>query len=91
MATAQAALIPQAAALVRPLSVFHNVYMGRLDRHSTWRNLRMLAWPARAEVASVRAAFIDEQGNPRTDTIAKVAGGVAGLVVLLVVIRRVTR
>ena len=29
------ALVPQAAALVRPLSVFHNVYMGRLDRHST--------------------------------------------------------
>lgn len=38
-----AALIPQAAALVRPLSVFHNVYMGRLDRHSTLRNLAMLA------------------------------------------------
>jgi len=49
----QAALVPQAAALVRTLSVFHNVYMGRLDRHSTWRNLRMLAWPARAEVAAV--------------------------------------
>ena len=52
-----AALIPQAAALVRPLSVFHNVYMGRLDRHSTWRNLRMLAWPARAEVAAVGAVL----------------------------------
>ncbi len=50
----QAALVPQAAALVGPLSVFHNVYMGRLDRHPAWRNLRMLAWPARAEVAAVR-------------------------------------
>ncbi len=50
----QAALVPQAAALVRALSVFHNVYMGRLDRHSAWRNLRMLAWPACAEVADVR-------------------------------------
>lgn len=50
----QAALVPQAAALVRTLSVFHNVYMGRLDRHSAWRNLRMLAWPAGAEVAGVR-------------------------------------
>ena len=50
----QAALVPQAAALVRTLSVFHNVYMGRLDRHSAWRNLRMLAWPARAEAAGVR-------------------------------------
>lgn len=50
----RAALIPQAAALVGTLSVFHNVYMGRLDRHSTWRNLRMLAFPAREEVAAVR-------------------------------------
>ncbi len=49
-----AALIPQAAALVGTLSVFHNVYMGRLDRHSAWRNLRMLAFPARGEVAAVR-------------------------------------
>ena len=53
----QAALVPQAAALVRTLSVFHNVYMGRLDRHSTLRNLRMLAWPARAEVAAVTATL----------------------------------
>ena len=30
-------------------------------------------------------------GNPRTDNILKVAGGVAGFVALLVVIRRVTR
>ncbi len=51
--SSQAALVPQAAALVRTLSVFHNVYMGRLDRHSMWRNLRMLAWPARAEVAAL--------------------------------------
>lgn len=49
----QAALVPQAAALVRTLSVLHNVYMGRLDRHSAWRNLRMLAWPADAEVSDV--------------------------------------
>ena len=50
----QAALVPQASALVSTLSVFHNVYMGRLDRHPAWRNLRMLAWPAREEVAAVR-------------------------------------
>jgi len=47
------ALIPQAVALVKPLSVFHNVYMGRLDRHSTWHNLRTLAWPARRDVDEV--------------------------------------
>ncbi len=48
------ALIPQAAALVKTLSVFHNVYMGRLDRRPTWHNLRNLAWPAARDVAEVR-------------------------------------
>jgi phosphonate transport system ATP-binding protein len=47
------ALVPQAAALVKTLSVFHNVYMGRLDRNSTWHNLRMLVWPARREVRDI--------------------------------------
>jgi phosphonate transport system ATP-binding protein len=47
------ALVPQAAALVKTLSVFHNVYMGRLDRHPTWYNLRTLVWPARREVAEI--------------------------------------
>lgn len=50
---ARVALIPQAAALVKALSVFHNVYMGRLDRHPTWYNLRTLAWPARREIAEI--------------------------------------
>ncbi|MBV9076243.1 MAG: ATP-binding cassette domain-containing protein [Methylobacteriaceae bacterium] len=51
------ALVPQAAALVRTLSVFHNVYMGRLDRRSTLHNLRTLAWPARRDLDEVRAAL----------------------------------
>jgi phosphonate transport system ATP-binding protein len=53
----RAALIPQAAALVPQLSAFHNVYMGRLDRHSTVRNLRELLWPARATLAEVTATL----------------------------------
>ena len=48
-----AALIPQASALVKTLSVFHNVYMGRLDRYPTWHNLRNLVWPARRDVAEI--------------------------------------
>jgi phosphonate transport system ATP-binding protein len=52
-AAERVALIPQAAALVKPLSVFHNVYMGRLDRRSAWHNLRTLAWPARRDVDEV--------------------------------------
>jgi phosphonate transport system ATP-binding protein len=47
------ALIPQATALVKTLSVFHNVYMGRLDRHPTWHNLRTLVWPTRRDVTEV--------------------------------------
>lgn len=51
------ALVPQAAALVRTLSVFHNVYMGRLDRRATIHNLRTLVRPARADVADVAAVL----------------------------------
>lgn len=49
----RAALIPQDSALVKTLSVFHNVYMGRLDRNSTLRNLRNLVWPGKDEVAEI--------------------------------------
>ena len=54
---ADVALVPQASALVKPLSVFHNVYMGRLDRHSTAYNLRTLVWPAASKVAEVRSVL----------------------------------
>ena len=52
---AEIALVPQAAALVRTLSVFHNVYMGRLDRRSTLHNLRTLVRPRRDDVDEVGA------------------------------------
>ncbi|MBX9700731.1 MAG: ATP-binding cassette domain-containing protein [Acetobacteraceae bacterium] len=70
-----AALIPQAAALVGTLSVFHNVYMGRLDRHSALRNLRMLAFPARAEVADVREVLA---GLGMAELIFRRAGALSG-------------
>jgi phosphonate transport system ATP-binding protein len=54
---ADVALVPQVSALVKPLSVFHNVYMGRLDRHSTAHNLRNLVWPAARQVAEVRSVL----------------------------------
>jgi phosphonate transport system ATP-binding protein len=50
----QAALIPQSPGLVGSLSVFHNIYMGRLHRHPTWYNLLNLAWPQRREIAAIR-------------------------------------
>jgi phosphonate transport system ATP-binding protein len=50
----RAALVPQNPGLVGALTVFHNIYMGRLHRHSTWYNLLNLAWPRRREVAAIR-------------------------------------
>ncbi len=43
---------------------------------------------ARREVASVKAYFIDPSGAPRQDNIIKVAGGVAGVIALFVVVRK---
>jgi phosphonate transport system ATP-binding protein len=48
-----AALVPQELGLVQALSVFHNVYMGRLNERSLWRNLRNLLSPVPADVAEV--------------------------------------
>jgi len=44
------------------------------------------------EVTSVKAHFVDAKtGRPRTDNILKVAGGVVGVVVVLVLIRKIVR
>jgi phosphonate transport system ATP-binding protein len=69
------ALIPQATALVKTLSVFHNVYMGRLDRHPTWYNLRTLVWPTRRDVAEIEQ-FLDLVGL--TDKLFAKAGALSG-------------
>jgi len=50
----RAALVPQNPGLVASLSVFHNVYMGRLNRHPSWYNLLNLAWPRQREIAAIR-------------------------------------
>lgn len=49
----RAALVPQDLGLVQSLSVFHNIYMGRLHLNSVWRNLHNLLRPARSDVAAV--------------------------------------
>ncbi len=44
------------------------------------------------EVTSVRAHFVDaETGQPRTDNILKIAGGVIGVVAVFVLIRKIVR
>lgn len=47
------AYMPQALGLVDTLSVFHNVFMGRLERHSTWYNLATLVRPFRRDVEAI--------------------------------------
>ena len=44
----------------------------------------------KGRVAEIKAVFVDADGDPRTDNVLKVVGGVFGFVGLLVLIRRVT-
>lgn len=50
----RAALVPQDLGLVNALPVFHNVFMGRLDRHATWYSLVTLVRPFRSDRRDVR-------------------------------------
>jgi phosphonate transport system ATP-binding protein len=50
----EAALLPQELGLVRILSVFHNIYMGRLNQHSVWYNFINLVRPMAREVKEIR-------------------------------------
>ena len=44
------------------------------------------------EITTIRAHFVDERtGQPRTDNILKVAGGVVGVVVVFALIRKIVR
>lgn len=47
------AFIHQHHALVPQLTVFHNIYMGRLDAHSVFQNIRNLILPARRIVDEI--------------------------------------
>lgn len=42
-------------------------------------------------VAGAKAAVIDEDGKPRTDRIVKIAAGVGGAIVVLVLLRKFAR
>ncbi|MGI9569881.1 MAG: ATP-binding cassette domain-containing protein, partial [Desulfobulbia bacterium] len=50
----ETAIIPQDMGLVRNLTVFHNVYMGRLNRNPTWYNILNLFAPQGTEVRPIR-------------------------------------
>jgi phosphonate transport system ATP-binding protein len=47
-------LVPQDLGLVNALPVFHNVFMGQLDAHSTWYNTLTLIRPFSRDASAVR-------------------------------------
>ena len=53
MSTKESSYIPQELGLVNNLSVFHNVYISRLDTYSTIYNIRNLIKPAKKELSTV--------------------------------------
>lgn len=52
-------LVPQDLGLVNALPVFHNVFMGQLDKHSTWYNTLTLIRPFAADRAAVKSLLND--------------------------------
>lgn len=71
-----AALAPQDYGLAPSLSVFHNIYMGRLDRHSWLSNLRTLIAPRQREIAEVgRIAERLGLGEKLFDATGALSGG----------------
>lgn len=72
---ARAAIVPQNPGLVATLTVFHNIYMGRLHRHPTWYNLLNLAWPRRREIRAI-APLVERLGLE--DKLFERAGSLSG-------------
>jgi len=71
-----AALVPQDEGLVETLSVFHNVYMGRLAGRPAWYNLVNLVRPFSGRVREVQSIL--EQlslGEKCFEPVASLSGG----------------
>ena len=54
LSDAEVALVPQELGLVQNLSVFHNIYMGRLNRYRVHYNILNLIKPLKKELKKVR-------------------------------------
>jgi phosphonate transport system ATP-binding protein len=70
------ALVPQDDALVPALSVYNNIYMGRLDRHTAIYNLSNLIAPRRRDIEEVGACArtVGLEGIVR-QSVATLSGG----------------
>ncbi|KMQ74441.1 phosphonate ABC transporter ATP-binding protein [Marinobacter subterrani] len=55
----ESSLVPQDLGLVNALPVFHNVFMGQLDRHSTWYSTVTLMRPFARDRAEVRELLVE--------------------------------
>ena len=72
----ECALVPQNLGLVSTLSVFHNVFMGRLHKNPTWYNLANLIRPFAAEVEQVRAILSKIRLEEKFSTpVGELSGG----------------
>ena len=71
----KAALIPQDLGLVNNLSVFHNIYIGRLNSYSSVYNLLNLAWPQKREVQKIKP-LVEQLGL--VDKLFKPTGELSG-------------
>ena len=71
----KAALIPQDLGLVNNLSVFHNIYIGRLNSYSSVYKLLNLAWPQRREVQKIKP-LVEQLGL--VDKLFKPTGELSG-------------
>jgi len=76
-------------------SLEHEIEATRVRLAGTIDQLIYRASPktiAGRQVATTKAHFVDvETGQPRTDNILKVVGSVVGVVVVIVVLRKVVR
>lgn len=72
----ECALVPQNLGLVSTLSVFHNVFMGRLHKNSTWYNLANLVRPFTAEAEQVRTILRKVRLEEKFSTpVGELSGG----------------
>ena len=72
----QCSVIHQDFALIQQLSTFHNVYMGRLNRHKLVKNVRNFFFPEKDCKEEIRAILKElEIESKIDDKIASLSGG----------------
>ncbi|HED35683.1 MAG TPA: ATP-binding cassette domain-containing protein [Gammaproteobacteria bacterium] len=70
------ALIPQEYALVQNLSVFHNVYTGKIHQYATWYNLLNLIKPLKKPIAEITRILENLQLSDKLfEPVALLSGG----------------